>query len=158
MLVQIGGQQPGSYVEIFVVVGGQPARVFLGFFQRTTRRRALVRRFAVRGDAAFSEHRPRDDGAERFRNVTERVQIRLRPDGQLDLAAARLHALEGLRQIFEANFLGDEIVGGNVAAPNGFERFANESRSVVKRRNQFDFRIVNCRRLDFHVRAAGQVR
>jgi hypothetical protein len=32
MLVEFGREEPGSYVEIFVVVSGEPARVFLGFF------------------------------------------------------------------------------------------------------------------------------
>jgi hypothetical protein len=31
MLVELGGKKPGSYIEIFVVVGGEPASVFLSF-------------------------------------------------------------------------------------------------------------------------------
>ena len=78
------------------------------------------------------------------------------PDGELDLATACLHAFKGLRQISQTDFLGHEIVGRNVAASNGFERIAKESWSMVKGRNQFNFRIVNGGGLDFHLRAAGQ--
>ena len=66
-----------------------------------------------------------------------RFAIFLRPDSQLDLAAAGLHAFECLGQIGQANFFGDEIGGGNVAAADGFESVANKSRSVVKGRDQF---------------------
>ena len=78
------------------------------------------------------------------------------PDGELDLATACLHAFEGLRQIGQTDFLGHEIVGRYVAPANGFECIARESWSMVKRRNQFNFRIVYGSRLDFHLGAAGQ--
>ena len=32
MLVEVGGEKPGSYIEIFVVMSGEPAGVFLSFF------------------------------------------------------------------------------------------------------------------------------
>jgi hypothetical protein len=83
-------------------------------------------------------------------------RTKLWPDGQLDLAAARLHAFEGLRQIRQADFLGHEIVRGDVTAANCFERIANESRGMMKGRNQFNFRIVNFRGLYFDLRATGQ--
>src|SRR5271163_2492148 len=66
-----------------------------------------------------------------------------RADGQLNFAAAAFHALEGLRQVGQANFFGDKIVSHDVAAANGFERFANETRRVMKRRDQLDLGIVN---------------
>src|SRR5260370_8537562 len=47
MLVQFFREQPGDDVEVFVVVRGEPARVGLRSFQRTTRRRR------VRGDFEF---------------------------------------------------------------------------------------------------------
>jgi hypothetical protein len=81
---------------------------------------------------------------------------KLRPDGELDLATACLHAFESLGQIGQTDFLGHEIVRGDVTAPNGFERIAKESRSMVKGRNQFYFRVVNGGGLDFHLCAAGQ--
>src|SRR5450755_4119707 len=85
-----------------------------------------------------------------------RLTIFLRPDGQLDLAAVGLHAFECPGQIGQANFFGDEVGGGNVAAADSFESVANKSRGVVERRNQLDFRIVNGGGLDFHLGAAGQ--
>jgi hypothetical protein len=36
MLMELGGEKPGSYIEIFVMVIGEPARVFLGFFDGAT--------------------------------------------------------------------------------------------------------------------------
>ena len=56
----------------------------------------------------------------------------LRADGDFDFAAAGFHAFEGLRQIVQADLFGDEIMGGNIAALDGFKRFANEARRVME--------------------------
>src|ERR1700722_20910090 len=79
-----------------------------------------------------------------------------RANGELDFAAAGFHALEGLRELVETDFFGNEVVGENVAAPNRFERFANEARRVMERRNNLDLGIVNFGRLDFDELAGGQ--
>src|SRR5690242_21142271 len=81
---------------------------------------------------------------------------KLGPDGELDFAAAGLHALEGLRQVRQTNFLGDKVVRGNVATANGLEGLAEEPRRVVKGGNELDFGIVDGGRLDFEMRAGGQ--
>src|ERR1700761_3870068 len=81
---------------------------------------------------------------------------RSRANGELDFAAAGFHALEGLRELIEANLFGDEIVGEDVAAANGFERFADEARRVVERRNNFDFGVVDLCGLDFDELASGK--
>jgi len=80
----------------------------------------------------------------------------LGPDGKLDFAAAGLHALEGLRQVRQTNFFSDKVVRGNISAANGFERFAEKARRVVKRGDELDFGIVNGGRLDFNMRSRGQ--
>src|SRR6202047_3648772 len=77
-------------------------------------------------------------------------------DGELDFAAARFHFFEGVREILKANLLGDEVVGENVAAANGFERLAHEARRVMERGDELYLRIVNYGRLDLHARAGGQ--
>jgi hypothetical protein len=77
-------------------------------------------------------------------------RTKLWANGQLDLTAACLHAFESLGQIGQTDFLGHEIVGRDVAAPNGFERIAKESRGMVKGRNQFYFGLGNGGALDFH--------
>src|SRR5260370_3408206 len=77
-------------------------------------------------------------------------------DGELDFAAARFHFFEGVREILKANLFGDEIVGEDVAAANGFERLANEAGRVMERGDELDLRIVNRGWLDFHARAGGQ--
>src|SRR5258708_12988523 len=69
------------------------------------------------------------------RQFTENV---LRADGELDFAAARFHALEGAGEIGEANLFGDEVVGQNVAAANGFHGLANDPRRVVEWRDELD--------------------
>src|SRR5580704_6034802 len=68
-----------------------------------------------------------------------------RPNGQLDFAAAALHAFESLRQVDQTNLFRHEVVPENIAAANGFESFADETRRVMKRRNQFDLGIVDGR-------------
>src|SRR6267378_6636672 len=73
-----------------------------------------------------------------------------------DIAAARLHAFESLRQVRETNFLGDEVVRGDIAAADGFERFADKARGMVERGNQLEFRIMDGGRLNFHARGGGQ--
>src|SRR6266403_2383691 len=77
-------------------------------------------------------------------------------DGELDFAAARFHFFEGVREIREANLFGYEVVSQDIAAANGFERFANETRRVMERGDKLDLRIVDGGRLDFHARARGQ--
>ena len=47
MLMQFFREQPGNYVEIFVMMGCEPARVVLRGFRRAARRRR------VRGDFEF---------------------------------------------------------------------------------------------------------
>src|SRR5579859_3555088 len=79
-----------------------------------------------------------------------------RPDGQLNFAAAALHAFERLRQFVQGNFFADEILAKNVAATDSLESFANEARRVVERRNQLDLGIVYGRGVDGNVRAGGQ--
>src|SRR5260370_19113729 len=81
---------------------------------------------------------------------------KLRPDSELDFAAARLHALEGLREIGEADFFGDKIVSGNIAAANGFESFAEKAGRVVKGGDELKFGGVNGGRIDFDTRAGRQ--
>ncbi len=61
-----------------------------------------------------------------------------------------------MRELIEANLFGDKVVGEDVAAANGFERFADEARRVMERRNNFDFGVVNFGRLDFDELAGGQ--
>src|SRR6202451_868689 len=78
-----------------------------------------------------------------------------RANGELDFAAARFHALEGLRKLIEANLFGNEVVGENVATTNRFERFADEARRVMERRNNLDLGIVNLGWLDFDELAGG---
>ena len=78
------------------------------------------------------------------------------PDGKLDLAAAGFHALKGLRQVRQADFFGDKVMRGNVSTTNGFERFAEKARRVMKRGDELDFRVVEGSRLDFDVRARRQ--
>src|SRR5262249_19493861 len=70
---------------------------------------------------------------------------KLGPDGELDFAAARFHALEGLRQVRQTNFFGDKVVRGNVSAANRFQRFAEKAGRVMERGDELDFRIVNGR-------------
>ena len=57
----------------------------------------------------------------------------LRTDGDFDFAAAGFHAFESLWQISKADLFGDEIVSRDIAALDGFERFADEARGVVER-------------------------
>src|SRR5690349_4831330 len=77
-------------------------------------------------------------------------------DGELDFSAAGFHAFEGMGQVGESNFLSDEIMRGNIAAADGFERFADETRGVMERRNYPDFGIVDGRGIDFNARAGRQ--
>src|SRR5262249_28729236 len=81
---------------------------------------------------------------------------RLRTDGNFDFAAARFHAFECLRQISKTDFFRDEILRGDIAPLHSFERFANESRRVMERRDEPDFRIVDLRRFDGYLRAGWQ--
>src|SRR5260370_6141868 len=81
---------------------------------------------------------------------------KLMPDSELDFAAARLHALEGSREIGQADFFGDKIVSGNVAAADGFESFAEKAGRMMEGRDELKFGVVNSGRLDFNVRARGQ--
>ena len=53
-------------------------------------------------------------------------------DGQLDFATTCFHALEGLREIGQADFFGDKVLRGDVTTAYRFERFANEARGVVE--------------------------
>jgi len=53
-----------------------------------------------------------------------------------------------VREILEANLLGDEVVREDVAAANGFQGLANEARRVVERGDELDLRIMNRGRLD----------
>src|SRR5579859_5038254 len=78
-----------------------------------------------------------------------------RADGQLDFAAARLHAREGVGQISEANLFGDEVVGENIAATNSFHGLANEARRVVERRDELDLRVMNGRGFNLHASPGG---
>ena len=55
MLVQLGGEQPGSYVEIFVVVGGEPAGVLLRFFHGAARGGGAFGDFKFVGGATSGE-------------------------------------------------------------------------------------------------------
>src|SRR5712692_385558 len=87
------------------------------------------------------------------RQFTENV---LRADGELDFAAARFHALEGIGEISEANLFGDEVEGQNVAAANGFHGLANEPRGVVEWRDELDLRVMNRRGFNLHARARRQ--
>src|SRR4029077_19503398 len=77
-------------------------------------------------------------------------------DGELDFAAARFHFFEGMGEIGETDLFGYEVVSQDVAAANGFERFANEPRRVMERGDELDLRIENGGGLDFHARARGQ--
>src|SRR6185437_6082960 len=79
-----------------------------------------------------------------------------RPDGQLDFAAAALHALEGLREVGQANLFRHEIMPDYVAAADGFKGLANEPRSVMKGRNEFNLGVVNGGRIDGYVRPRRQ--
>src|SRR5260370_12680849 len=81
---------------------------------------------------------------------------KLRPDSELDFAAARLHALEGSREIGQADFFGDKIVSGNVAAADGFESFAEKAGRMMEGRDELKFGVVNSGRLAFNLRAGGQ--
>src|SRR2546430_14262736 len=54
----------------------------------------------------------------------------LRPHGQLDLAAARLHARKRLRQGRPPDFFGDQIPSRNIPAPDCFHGPAKETRRV----------------------------
>ena len=49
------GEQPADHVEIFVVVGGEPAGVLLRCLRRSSAGRGRVRRFRVRCGATFGE-------------------------------------------------------------------------------------------------------
>ena len=79
-----------------------------------------------------------------------------RPYGQFDFAAADLHALEGLRQVGQANLLRHKVVADDIAATNGFESLANESRSVVEGRNERNYGIVDGCGVNDDVGARGQ--
>ena len=52
-------------------------------------------------------------------------------------------------EFIEADFFGDEVVGQDIAAPDGFEGFADEAGGVVKRGDDLDFGVVDFGRLDF---------
>src|SRR5258708_35678881 len=65
---------------------------------------------------------------------------KLRPHGKLDLAAARLHARERLRQGRQTNFFGDEIARRNVTATDGFQCLPDKSRRMMEWRKQPAFR------------------
>jgi len=75
---------------------------------------------------------------------------------ELDFAAARFHFFEGVREIREANLFGYKVVSEDIAAANGFERFANETRRVMERGDELDLRIMDGGGLDFHARAGRQ--
>jgi hypothetical protein len=53
VLVQFLRQEPTGDVEIFIVVGGEPARVLLRGLRRTARRRGILRDF----EFAWAQHR-----------------------------------------------------------------------------------------------------
>src|SRR5258708_6363260 len=87
-------------------------------------------------------HCARNDGEHSSEATTARATPSgSRPDGQLDFAAARLHPFESLRQVREPNFLGDEVVRGDITAADGLESFADKPRRMVERGNQLEFRI-----------------
>src|SRR5579862_5438723 len=53
------------------------------------------------------------DGASSAPTRKRLIVGRSRANGELDFAAAGFHALEGLRQLIEANLFGNEVVGKN---------------------------------------------
>src|ERR1700743_3993805 len=179
MLVEFFGEEPGNDIEIFIVMRGQPAGVFLGVVERATGGwKVLGAKFECVGTEHFSSSsgakaplqlrlmsrlkpRPTNPHTGKLRlkitpggassSPTRKMRIvgRSRANGELDFAATGFHALEGLRQLIEANLFGDDIVGEGVAPANRFQRFADEAGRVMERRNNLNLRIVNFGRLDF---------
>src|SRR5260370_12954086 len=128
-------------MEVLSSVGGHPDRVGVNFrrnFQSLTARSTENPRLAGNDGRGAS-------GA-----------AKLRPDSEMDFAAARFHGLEGWREIGQGDFFGDKIVSGNVAAADGFESFAEKAGRMMEGRDELKFGVVNSGRLDFNVRAGGQ--
>ena len=164
MLVKIFREQLRDYVEIFIVMRGEPARVRLGHCRGAVVRRSMLGNFEL----TRAQHFRRDSSLRRSNRSTNRalraewraggsIRSKLsRPDGQLDFSAAALHAFEGLRQFSQSDFFCYEVLPDDIAASNGFESFADKTRRVMKGRDQFDFGIVNGGGIDRHIRSRRQ--
>src|SRR4030081_88774 len=86
-----------------------------------------------KADPTKPKHKSRSDSSQRLvsQNIPgcqkRKWRVRfvctgeLRPHGQLDLAAARLHARKRLRQVRQPDFFGDEIACRNIPPAGGFD-------------------------------------
>ena len=133
MLVQAPRQQPGDHIEIFVVVRRQPTRVTARLFGADSPRGKVARNFQFNRILLCME------AAVEWRTRYGITAVFISP---LRFFICSKHA----RQFAQRHFTVHEIAGAHFAARDGVQRFADESRRMVKSGLDGDFGIVQRRR------------